>query len=127
MNFKNIVTALLSAGVQVDIRNKSDHTGDVGETALHCAAFWGRYEIAKLLIAAGADVNALNDQKSTPLHEAACLKNVKMARFLLEKGAHPDARDKDNETPLDWCHTAKNKNAAEMEKLFREHQARKHR
>ncbi len=70
MNYKNIVAALLNAGGEVDIRNKSESTGYVGETALHCAAFWGRYEIARLLIDAGADVNALTDRKSTPLHDA---------------------------------------------------------
>ena len=43
MNYKNIVAAMLSAGGEVDVRNKSDHTGHVGETALHCAAFWGRW------------------------------------------------------------------------------------
>jgi ankyrin repeat protein len=124
MNYRNIVGALLNAGGQVDIRNKSEYTGDVGETALHCAAFWGRYEIARLLIDAGADVNALTDRQSTPLHDAARLRNVKIARFLLEKGAKPDARDKDNKTPLDWCRESKSENAAEIEKVFREHHAR---
>jgi ankyrin repeat protein len=76
------------------------------------------------LLDAGADVNALTDRKSTPLHDAARLRNVKMARLLLEHGANPDARDKDNQTPLDWCHASNRKNAAEMEKVFREHHAR---
>ena len=69
----------------MDIRNKSDHTGSVGETPLHSAAFWGRYEIAQLLINAGADVNAQDDQGSTPLHEAARLGRVKLAQLLLDK------------------------------------------
>jgi ankyrin repeat protein len=125
MNDKNIVAALLKAGGEVDIRNKSEHTGSVGETALHAAAFWGRPEIARLLIDAGADVNALTDRKSTPLHEAARLTNVKMVRLLLEKGAKPDARDQDNKTPLDCCHESKSTNAAEIEKVFREHHAQK--
>ena len=123
MNYKTIVEALLSAGGEVDIRNKSDNAGYVDETALHCAAFWGRYEIAKLLIDAGADVNALTDRKSTPLHDAARMTNTKLARLLLEKGAKPDARDKDNQTPLDWCRASNRNNAAEIEKVFGVHRA----
>ena len=96
MNYQSIVETLLRAGGDVDIRNKSDNTGHMGETALHCAAFWGRYEIAKLLIDHGADVNALTDRRSTPLHDAARMSNAKLARLLLEKGAKPNARDKDN-------------------------------
>jgi ankyrin repeat protein len=110
MNYKNIVPMLLKAGGEVDIRNKSKHIAHPGETALHCAAFWGRYEIAALLIDAGADVNALTERKSTPLHDAARLTNAKVARLLLEKGAKPDARDKDNETPLDSYRASKTKN-----------------
>jgi ankyrin repeat protein len=103
MNYKNIVAALLAAGCDVDIRNKSDHTGSMDETALHCAAFWDRYDIANLLIEAGADVNALAEQKHTPLHEAARMANAKLAELLLEHGANANAQDEKGQTPLDWC------------------------
>jgi ankyrin repeat protein len=53
MNYKNIVTALLKAGGDVNIRNESESTGSVGDTALDWAYFWDRDEIAKLLIDAG--------------------------------------------------------------------------
>ena len=122
MNYKTIVEAILDAGGDVDIRNKCNGTGHLGETGLHCAAFWGRDEIARLLIDAGADVNALTERKSTPLHEAARLTNVGMARLLIKRGAKPDARDKDDKTPLDWCRQLKWMNAAEIEEVFREYQ-----
>lgn len=120
MNHQNIVSALLKAGGNVDIRNESDHQGGKGETALHCAAFWGRFEIAQLLIDAGADVNAVSEREWAPLHEAARLANVRVARLLLEKGAKSDARDKDNQTPLDWCRKSRSKNVAEIEKILNE-------
>jgi ankyrin repeat protein len=86
MNYIKIVAALLNAGGEVDIRNKSDHTGATDETALHCAAFWGRYEIAKRLIAAGADVNALSENNDTPLHDAMRMGNENITQLLRENG-----------------------------------------
>jgi len=54
----------------------------VGDTPLHWAAINGLGEIAKLMIAAGADVNALGESHYTPLdyarlhkHEAQPLQN----------------------------------------------------
>jgi len=41
-----------------------------GRTILHEAAYSGNVEIASLLTAAGANVNALNRQGGTVLHEA---------------------------------------------------------
>jgi ankyrin repeat protein len=87
MNYGGIVAALLKAGAGVDIRNKSTHTGAGDETALHCAAFWGRYEIAQQLIAAGADVNARTDRGDTPLNEAMRLGSATVAQLLRENGA----------------------------------------
>jgi ankyrin repeat protein len=53
MNYKNIVSALLKADGDVNIRNESEDTGSVGDTALDWADFWDRDEIAKLLIDSG--------------------------------------------------------------------------
>ncbi|HUT60355.1 MAG TPA: ankyrin repeat domain-containing protein, partial [Phycisphaerae bacterium] len=46
-------------------------TDRYGSTPLHLAAVWGRKKVAALLIAKGADVNAVNTQDTTPLHWAA--------------------------------------------------------
>ncbi|MFT3881675.1 MAG: ankyrin repeat domain-containing protein [Gemmatales bacterium] len=87
-----MVIALLKAGCDVNIGNHSNHTiGD--DTPLHAAAFWGQYDIARLLIDAGANVNAVyanshnTSIKSTPLSEAKRLSNHKVAQLLIEKGA----------------------------------------
>ncbi len=92
MNSPNIV-ALLKAGGDVDLRNQSENQGGLGATALHTAAFWGRYEIARMLIDAGADVSARNAQQDTPLDEATRMQNAKIAKLLREKGAVSGAQN----------------------------------
>jgi ankyrin repeat protein len=82
-----------------------------GDTPLHLAAAGYRVEIVKLLLAAGADVNArLNHRRSGPLHYAAdtCFtsaawdagKQVETLRLLLKAGAEINAPDKNGATPL---------------------------
>jgi ankyrin repeat protein len=80
----------------------------VGDTPLHAAAAGYRVEIAKLLLAAGSDVNAAGKHRhSGPLHYAAdgsperdAKWQVAMIRLLLEAGADVHAQDKNGATPL---------------------------
>lgn len=83
----------------------------VGDTALHAAAAGYRTEIAKCLLAAGADVSAArNRRRSQPLHYASdgCLghpawnatRQVATMRLLIEAGADLQARDHNGATPL---------------------------
>jgi len=82
-----------------------------GDTALHVAAAGYRVEIAKTLLAAGADPAAARNRRvSQPLHYAAdgYLENpawdpgrqVQMIRLLLDAGANVNAQDKNGATPL---------------------------
>jgi ankyrin repeat protein len=83
----------------------------VGDTPLHAAGAGYRVEIAKMLLAAGADVNAAkNHRRGQPLHYAADgysenpawdpKKQVAMIRLLLDAGADIAAQDKNGATPL---------------------------
>src|SRR5262249_4040811 len=63
-----------------------------GWTPLHLAAFFGHYEVARLLLDRGADVNARSKsdrfaRENTPLHAAAANKQVDVAALLVERGA----------------------------------------
>jgi ankyrin repeat protein len=59
-----------------------------GGTPLHDAVWAGEREIAELLIAAGADVNARHAEAgSTPLHYAIVKGHADIAALLLENGA----------------------------------------
>jgi len=119
MNYEKIVASLLRAGGKVDIRNRSERTGETGETALHAAAFWERYGVARQLLASGADINAQADDKRTPLHDAAAMVNATMVKLLLEIGANADIRDERGHTPLDGCPNRKSPDGKKIEKLLR--------
>jgi ankyrin repeat protein len=69
---------------------------------LHYAAYGGHKEIAELLIAEGADVNAKDEDGVTPLHEAAFGGYKEIAELLIAKGADVNAKNNGGETPLDF-------------------------
>jgi hypothetical protein len=82
-----------------------------GDTPLHLAAAGHRVEIARRLLSAGADPNAIqNHRRSGPLHYAAdgcpgtgpfnANRQVETIRLLVEAGAEIDAQDKNGATAL---------------------------
>src|SRR5688572_27133423 len=58
-----------------------------GDTPLHVIAWRDDVRGARLLLAAGADVNAQGDMGYTPLHVAVAKGSVAMVTLLLEAGA----------------------------------------
>ena len=91
------VRTLLTQKVNVDVR-ASD-----GSTALLWLAHWNDLESANLLLAAGADANAVNDFKMTPLSEACTNGNSALVRSLLKSGANPNTPVATGEAPLMTC------------------------
>ncbi|MDP6680000.1 MAG: ankyrin repeat domain-containing protein, partial [Verrucomicrobiota bacterium] len=92
-----------------------------GMTPLHHAAMYGHKEIAELLIANGADVNAKNKQAATPLHLAALgghKGHKKVAELLINGGADVNAKGLLGATPLDFSITKKQN---EIHNLLRKH------
>ena len=69
-----------------------------GSTLLHHAAGFGTIETMKLLLDAGAEVNAANRRRSMPLHWA--LHDEAKVRLLLSHGAAVNAKQVDGRTPL---------------------------
>jgi ankyrin repeat protein len=118
---KDVVAALLETGVELDVFEAAA-TGRVervskliaddpsvvnayspdGFTPLGFAVFFGEPEIAKALLAAGADVNAASREsmKVTPLASAAAAKQTDIARLLIEHGANVNARAASGHIPL---------------------------
>lgn len=65
--------------------NEKDPFG--GSSPLISAAVFGKPEMAKMLIDAGADINFQNNDGSTALHTAAFFCHPDIVKMLLDKGA----------------------------------------
>ena len=94
-----IVEALLKTGVDVNLPSRES----MKVTPLASAAAAKQTEIARLLIAHGANVNARAASGHIPLHEAAGNGNLEMVKLLIENGADVNARTDDGKTPLDFA------------------------
>ena len=75
-----------------------------GATALHIAAFAGRYEAARRLIEKGADVNARTEEGMHPLDFSAMANEVQLLGLMLEHGANlEEPSTKAGLRPLHWA------------------------
>ena len=85
-----VVKQYLDAGADVNAKGGSMLYGTlrnpVESTALHTATGMGHEEIAELLIANGADVNAMDDNGDTPLDYATAANRTETADLLRKHG-----------------------------------------
>ena len=88
-----------------------------GFTALHLAAFFGKAEVARLLLehGAGVDVYTRNPFANQPLHAAAAGRHIEVCRILIAAGADVNATQHGGFTPL---HEAAQHGDVEMVELF---------
>lgn len=87
---------LLDAGARVDTYGRND----LANQPLHAAAAGRHVDVCRLLLAAGADVEATQHGGFTPLHEAAQSGDVELAELFLSAGADPLARTEDERTAI---------------------------
>jgi hypothetical protein len=85
-----------------------------GQTPLHIAAFNDRVDVAKLLLANKADVNAKAKNGSTPLHLAAAKGNKDIVELLLANKADVNALDSEGWTPMHSATTWGHKDIADL-------------
>jgi ankyrin repeat protein len=102
-----IARALLDAGAPVDTYT----TNDLANQPLHAAAAGRHLEVCRLLLAAGADVNATQHGGYTPLHEAAQHGDIEMVELFLSAGADPTVRVPEG-TPADMADAAGHQDVA---------------
>jgi ankyrin repeat protein len=89
-----IVERLLEFGARTDIPDQTNG----GNLPIHIAAIGGTKEV-ELLLARGADIDALNSKGETPLCLALANRAHVMADWLISKGAGTDVRSK-GELPM---------------------------
>jgi len=131
----DVVNALLELGAPVDIFEASvlgkvdriqeilkasparvtEHAPD-GFTPVALAAFFGQPAAVKVLIAAGADVNAAakNPLKVAALHAAVAGGKLEIVKAVLEAGAHPNAQQQVGFRALHEAGTKANRAMAEL-------------
>ena len=97
----DLVRLLLKCGADVN------QTGYRDETALHVAAVNGLPDIARVLINAGANVEAKNDIGHTPLMWSTwggdIAERIEVKELLLEMGAYYDSRRSHQNMPFLPC------------------------
>lgn len=88
-----------------------------GFTALHYAGFFGKADVARILLEAGARVDAYtqNAFANQPLHAAAAGRHLEVCRILLAAGADVDATQHGGYAPL---HEAAQAGDVELAELF---------
>ena len=116
-NHFNLVAYLLSKGAGPDGATSSQCT------PLHRASFSGSFDSVRLLVQAGANVNAIDTSFGdgrTPLHKAAEQKHMDIYSLLLNAGADPIVKDNYGFTAMklltienDYC----NNNAKNIESM----------
>lgn len=134
----DVIDALLAAEPELDVFEASaiGRTEDVqrlierdpdlvsrfapdGFTALHLAAFFGHVQNARLLIARGADIEAVarNPMRVRPLHSAAATRQLEISRLLVEAGADVNQPQERGFMPL---HAAAQNGDVELTRLLLE-------
>ncbi|PIK41489.1 putative histone-lysine N-methyltransferase EHMT1, partial [Apostichopus japonicus] len=78
------------------------------ETPVHAAAAKGHLDIVCMLVQAGANIDAEDEDHRTPLHLAVDKEQFECVKFLCRHGARPDHKDNGGWTPIIWA--ADNKN-----------------
>ena len=92
-----VARTLFDLGAPIDFADGN------GITMLGRSVLNNEIEMAKMLIARGANVNVVDKQGMTPLLWAANIDfgDASMVELLLRAGARADARNKDGLTPLE--------------------------
>lgn len=109
---------LIVKGADVDAKSNTAW----GETPLIRTIAWDRKDVAKFLIAKGADVNIKDKWEGiTPLHLAAGDGDMDLAVLLIGKGAEINVKNKKGKTPLSL---AKEKGHEQVVELLRKHGAK---
>jgi ankyrin repeat protein len=107
---REIVNLLLGNGAPVDGPSRS--SASYGNSPLQAATAMSRYEVIKLLLERGANVNFVQQPGGfTPLHIAASRNDANIVRLLIDNSADKHSMTDDGKRPVD---IAKERNNTEV-------------
>jgi ankyrin repeat protein len=107
--------SLINEGININLVREN-------ATPLMLAASKGQIEIAGVILQAGANVNAKNDDNWTALHKAAYDQaDIGIVELLLQSGVDVEAKNRFNKTALQL---AEEKGSREIVKIIKQHQAK---
>ena len=95
LNFTIFLSINYKYSADIEVWNEK-----LGITPLHFAAASGNAEAFKALVAAGADIEARDENGRTPLHFVAAHGNAEAIKASVAAGADIEARDENGRTPL---------------------------
>jgi len=98
-----ITKMLIELLIRNEKKNNISAEDNIQQTPLHIAASKHtphHYEIAKLLIKNGADINAKDSFDETPIFGAVKANNIKMVKLLIENGSGVDYKTKKNNNSI---------------------------
>ena len=108
-NKLEVVQQLIAGKGDLELRFPVQELNGWNETPLILCALWGRVEACKLLIEAGANINAVDFSGHSALNSAALNGNLEVCKLLLKKKCDPNIRDQVGRSALDSAKIKKHK------------------
>lgn len=105
---REVAQFLLQRGADMAARSRNA----TGNRPLHAALAGRRFDIARLLVRHGSNVNIQDNYGWTALHHAAYSGNLAMVELLLANGAKRDVKDNKGQAPLQIAQERKHDNVA---------------
>lgn len=102
-NKHECIKVLLKMGSKIEFKTEKGNPILSFATPLHLAAYYGKYEAAKVLLQEGANPNSKDINDSTPLHIAIKQNQFQIIELLKLFGADLKAKDKDGFAPSFYC------------------------
>lgn len=81
---------------------KFDDPGADGDAPVHAAAYLGKLDDIKIMVAEGINVNLIGDIGNTAIHYAVLKGHKEIVKFLLDAGANPVIKNDYGDTALNF-------------------------
>jgi uncharacterized protein len=94
--------------------NSIEQKGIFGNTPLIVAAGWGDRDAVRILLDAGANINATGEDRDTALHRAVAVEALDVVQMLIDRGASVEMADAFGDTPRDFAEEAKDLRIREL-------------